>query len=649
MRLDLPTRQRFATAAGFLMVALVSAWALPAAAAIRYISPTGSSSSAGDTPGTAWSLSKANGSLVAGDVCYVLPGTYSGNISPTNSGTLSSRITWVGSLANPSTAVFGDLSLTGKSNHTFKGLKFNGALNLNATTAGVSCNDDSVAFCISDGGLFVNGGWRCTIAKNSIGNGSATARWNIAIANKGYAGASVTAYCKFFDNTFNVSANAQPHAVSFNRAMFCEIARNRVTITLPVTAVDVHGRIFYGVQFCKFTDNMWRMANNATYESYIFNQRDSSAFNVYTRDTLIDLGPGSVKAWATTSGSYNASVRGNRYESLYVKMLRGDSWYYQNGMRQDTLRYCTFVNPSLPAFALSTTDITGPILIDHNTFVGAASPGVFQLSPNNPDPVDSVIITNNIFYNLDRTIQGQKGCSVLKSAAWVYGPTTRVRMNNNLFSYYAYINVPGDKSIGFSPNCNPGQYPIGSGSPWCSNQGRDCNSRYGSPMFVDSSFATLDPHPRAGSIAIGMGIGGSTVGALPFVTVGPDVTPPAAVANLTISLVHDRNLMLGWTAPGDDGMTGSAAAYDLRWSTNPITAANFATALPVTIQPTMLPSGSAQTYIVLNLNPSTTYYFALKARDEANNWSGVSNVPTATTFSGDTLAPAAIQDFSATP
>ncbi|MFC0335641.1 hypothetical protein ACFOLF_21400 [Paenibacillus sepulcri] len=36
-----------------------------------------------------------------------------------------------------------------------------------------------------------------------------------------------------------------------------------------------------------------------------------------------------------------------------------------------------------------------------------------------------------------------------------------------------------------------------------------------------------------------------------------------------------------WTAPGDDGTTGTAASYDIRVSTAPITDANFASTIPV--------------------------------------------------------------------
>ena len=51
----------------------------------------------------------------------------------------------------------------------------------------------------------------------------------------------------------------------------------------------------------------------------------------------------------------------------------------------------------------------------------------------------------------------------------------------------------------------------------------------------------------------------------------------------------------------------------------------------------------------MGLTPGTTYYFAIKARDEMGNWSTISNLPFATTTAGDTTPPASILDLTATP
>ena len=82
---------------------------------------------------------------------------------------------------------------------------------------------------------------------------------------------------------------------------------------------------------------------------------------------------------------------------------------------------------------------------------------------------------------------------------------------------------------------------------------------------------------------------------------------------------------LHWTAPGDDSLAGRATLYDLRYSTAPITAANFLGSTAVTGVPSPKTAGSAETFIVPNLVAGSTYYFAIKTGDEIPNWSLISN------------------------
>lgn len=100
------------------------------------------------------------------------------------------------------------------------------------------------------------------------------------------------------------------------------------------------------------------------------------------------------------------------------------------------------------------------------------------------------------------------------------------------------------------------------------------------------------------------------------------VVPITAQAAVSVSLL--------WTAPGDDGNTGIATTYDLRYSTQPITAASFAQAATVVGEPAPRIAGSLQFASVSGLTPNTTYYFALKTADERGNWSPISNIAVAT-------------------
>ena len=81
------------------------------------------------------------------------------------------------------------------------------------------------------------------------------------------------------------------------------------------------------------------------------------------------------------------------------------------------------------------------------------------------------------------------------------------------------------------------------------------------------------------------------------------------------------HVQLQWTAPGDDGAIGTAAAYEVRYSTSPVTGATWAQATTV---PDVLPapkaSGSAESFVISVPDAllGDTYYVAF-------NWAPVSN------------------------
>ena len=107
--------------------------------------------------------------------------------------------------------------------------------------------------------------------------------------------------------------------------------------------------------------------------------------------------------------------------------------------------------------------------------------------------------------------------------------------------------------------------------------------------------------------------------------------------------ITETSVRLTWTAPGDDSLSGTATEYDLRWSTSAIDAQNFAAATRVTGVPAPQSVGSAEIFTVDGLSPSTQYWFAIKTGDERGNWSGVSNIISATTsVSTDAERPAAL-------
>ena len=98
------------------------------------------------------------------------------------------------------------------------------------------------------------------------------------------------------------------------------------------------------------------------------------------------------------------------------------------------------------------------------------------------------------------------------------------------------------------------------------------------------------------------------------------------------------------TAPGDDGNTGTASSYDIRYSTSTITLGNWGSATPATGEPTPASAGTTQTFTLSGLQGSRTYYVAIRTTDNSGNVSGLSNVVNRTTL--DNVAPAPVRDLS---
>ncbi|HUW84478.1 MAG TPA: Calx-beta domain-containing protein, partial [Phycisphaerae bacterium] len=103
-----------------------------------------------------------------------------------------------------------------------------------------------------------------------------------------------------------------------------------------------------------------------------------------------------------------------------------------------------------------------------------------------------------------------------------------------------------------------------------------------------------------------------------------DTTPPDDVTDLSVSNVASTTVWLTWTASGDDGSTGTATSYDVRYSTSPIDAGNWASASQATGEPAPQVAGSTETFVLSGLSETTTYYFAVKTSDEVPNESGLS-------------------------
>jgi hypothetical protein len=112
---------------------------------------------------------------------------------------------------------------------------------------------------------------------------------------------------------------------------------------------------------------------------------------------------------------------------------------------------------------------------------------------------------------------------------------------------------------------------------------------------------------------------------------GPDVVSPGQVDDLRVSHSSPDSLSLAWTSPGDDGEEGTAASYDIRFSTVPLNADNWNEADRLVSTPLPLKAGSLQEVSVPDLVFGQEYHLALRAVDDAGNQSPLSNVVSAET------------------
>jgi len=182
------------------------------------------------------------------------------------------------------------------------------------------------------------------------------------------------------------------------------------------------------------------------------------------------------------------------------------------------------------------------------------------------------------------------------------------------------------------------------------SMGHEAHSLSAAPVALFVNDAAADYHLRDGSPAIDKG---ETLAAVAFDKAGkkrpvgnfsdigayewgtpepPDTTAPAAITDLVISNITHTTVNLTWTAPGGDGMNGTAASYDLRYSKTAVTEAGWKNATKVSQAPIPRLAGTRQWCLVSGLVQNTTYHFAIRATDQNNNTAGISNVVSGATL-----------------
>ena len=117
-----------------------------------------------------------------------------------------------------------------------------------------------------------------------------------------------------------------------------------------------------------------------------------------------------------------------------------------------------------------------------------------------------------------------------------------------------------------------------------------------------------------------------------FLMSGNTPAGTSAEASVGAAAIDATNsVTLTWTAPGDDGSTGQATSYDIRYSTATLNESAWGFSTAVAGEPAPKTAGQAESLLVSGLQPNTTYNFGIKSVDDAGNISVLSNIATKTT------------------
>ncbi|MFH1897498.1 MAG: fibronectin type III domain-containing protein [Candidatus Desantisbacteria bacterium] len=103
-----------------------------------------------------------------------------------------------------------------------------------------------------------------------------------------------------------------------------------------------------------------------------------------------------------------------------------------------------------------------------------------------------------------------------------------------------------------------------------------------------------------------------------------DHIPPATITNLAAQTSTTNSITLNWSISGDDGNTGTASWYHIRYATALANVVDYGIQLP-------LLAGNAGSCTITGFAPETTYYFIIQASDDVWNTSAPSLVATGTT------------------
>ena len=212
----------------------------------------------------------------------------------------------------------------------------------------------------------------------------------------------------------------------------------------------------------------------------------------------------------------------------------------------------------------------------------------------------------------------------------VYNPTTYPGPENIPWSDYGEP-YRGQPSIVYSV-----PFRIGTGETTASTASY---AGYGDPDAQDGNVRAPDDTitttvPGSGAARFELTSEGDGAMARVHVSARPELDSgvPGAVTEGHAASVDQDSAQLSFVAPGDDGMIGKVAGYELRLRAgSPVTEANFADSMPVSTGVVPDEPGQVQLFDVSGLLPETDYYVGIRATDDCHNAGPVASIAFRTT------------------
>lgn len=641
-------------------------------------------------------MTTANASVAPGDVVRIMGGTYTTLPLPAAVGTAENPITYLGAISDPdSVKLSGNLAakvnyvryhymrVTGNvtvapdgtsGNHTLNGsiggvrgiklLRINGYNGDLTIENAQDCRVDSSwfgylptttkSFSLRTQWSLANAYKRLKATRDSLTNNTIY-RANVDVESN----APIINWAKFENDDDIVCGLGDSYSCQSAESLFVDnnkfTAVNRLGATYDGPNSSGSMVWFWGIRNSRFEDNRYDLVDSSGHDlsalrRHAYRIRGITQNNRFVRDSVIASGTKATFLLSTYSDPWIRQTQGrNRWDYCYFKSGVTTAEYgpflFQWGLNGDTLTnsvfLANFAKDGSGCMNLGFVDSLGGY-VRHNTFFAAQAPSAMLMSPTSQYDKwgNALVLMDNIFYAPVNT-GGTKAAMFIVTWAG-----KRLVCDYNLF----YAPPDSTRALRFrNPEC-PADMPypdtgnlcnessmeftqIDRPNNWHEFRKSDHNSRYGDPLFANSTFASFDPTPGAASVARGRGSLGSDIGAIQPTA---DAIRPDEITDLSVADKSSQSVELQWTAVGDDSLTGTAKSYDVRYATvladidtdaeffNNPQASGISSVIPY-------PAGYGESWSITGLTSGTVYYIAIKARDEKGNYSGVSNILTVRT------------------